>query len=338
MNIEKSFNEFYNKFLSENKENFNQIEEQRRKAVHERKTNKILIYIVEIILVIIIICFFKLFGTGNNGEETTKTIFMGCFFVSFAFPMFVALKKRKGLREYEKTYKEKITKNLIKSFCPSLEYYPNGKIEYNDFKNINTTHCNSFYSSNLIRGIYKYDAITIAKVITQYSYHDYSSGGNGYGNYETFDGLFARIELPQKANTELYIKRKEKISEKLFNVFVGDISQVAKSKEAEKFLESKYNKMEVDELNEIFNIYSSSIDCDKNILDSEMNKILIDIYNMEQFEISIKDNYIYMKFWIAGLFSNPPLEKETYDKEIIFKNYKMLYIIFYLLEKLKEKI
>lgn len=30
MNIEKSFNEFYNKFLIENKDNFNEIEEQRK--------------------------------------------------------------------------------------------------------------------------------------------------------------------------------------------------------------------------------------------------------------------------------------------------------------------
>ena len=103
-------------------------------------------------------------------------------------------------------------------------------------------------------------------------------------------------------------------------------------------MESKYNKIDIDELNNIFNIYSSSLDCDKNILNSEMNQILIDIYNMEQFEISIKDNCIYMKFWIAGLFSNPPLEKETYDREIIYKNYKMLYMIFYLLAKFKERI
>lgn len=191
--------------------------------------------------------------------RNNENYFYGMFYYSFYFFHDYSIKKRKKLKEYDKTYKEKITKNLIKSFCSSLEYYPNGKIEYNDFKNIDTAHCNSFYSSNLIKGIHMYNEITIAKVITQYSYHDYSSTGNGYGNYETFDGLFARIRLPKKSNTELYIKRKEKISEKLFNVFVGDISQVAKSKKEEEILKDKYNKIDINELNDIFNIYKCYI-------------------------------------------------------------------------------
>ena len=34
MNIEEKFNEFYDKFLIENKENFNKIETQRKNAIH----------------------------------------------------------------------------------------------------------------------------------------------------------------------------------------------------------------------------------------------------------------------------------------------------------------
>ena len=148
--------------------------------------------------------------------------------------------------------------------------------------------------------------------------------------------MFAKIELPQKFNTELYIKRKEKISKKLFNAFVGDINQVVKSKEAENFLKKNYDKIDVDELNDIFNIYSSSMDYTKNIFSEEIKQVLIDIYNIEPFELSIKNNYIYIKFWISGLFSNPPLAENANDRKIIYKNYKMLYIIFYLLSKLKE--
>lgn len=335
MNIEEEFNEFYKKFLIENQNNFNEIELQRKNSINERKRKKFLI-IISVITFFLLSIGTIIFSTDKHNE--TLEVF-GIFFMNMTWisPMIIALTKRNNLKEYYKLYKEKIIKNLIKSFCSSLQYYPNDGINYEDFKKINYEHFNNFYSSNLIKGMYMNDEITISKVITQYSYHDYSGSGNGYGNYETFDGLFAKVRLPQETNIELYIKRKKTLSKKLFNIFLGDINQVAKSNAEEDFLKNNYNKIEITELNNIFNIYSSNPELIKNILDSKMNEILIDIYNKEKFEISIKDNCIYMKFWIAGLFSNPPIEKETYDKEIIYKNYKMLYIIFYLSSIFKKK-
>ena len=49
LKIEEDFNKFYNKFLNENQTYFNEIEEQRKKAINERKINKILIFIVVLI-------------------------------------------------------------------------------------------------------------------------------------------------------------------------------------------------------------------------------------------------------------------------------------------------
>lgn len=43
MNIENKFNEFYNKFLIENQNNFNEIENLRKNSIKERKRNKFLI-------------------------------------------------------------------------------------------------------------------------------------------------------------------------------------------------------------------------------------------------------------------------------------------------------
>lgn len=336
MNIEEKFNEFYNKFLIENRNNFNEIEVQRKNSISERKRKKLLITLSVITFFLLSVAT-MLFSNDEN-KETVETF--GIFFMNITWiaPMIIALTKRNNLKEYDKLYKEKIMKNLIKSFCSSLQYYPNGGIAPEEFKKINFEYFNVFYSSNLIKGMYMNDEITISKVITQYSYHDYSNSGNGYGNYETFDGLFAKVKLPQKSNIELYIKRKKTIGKKLFNIFLGYINQVSKSNAEEDFLKNNYTQIKISELNTIFNIYSSHPELIKNILDSKMNEILIDIYSTENFEISIKDNCIYMKFWIAGLFSNPPIEKETYDREIIYKNYKMLYIIFYLSSMFKKKI
>lgn len=332
MNIEEDFNEFYNMFLIQNKENFNQIEEHRQRAIQERKRDNILILVGEIILLLIIICAFVFLGF----QEETEAIIVFCGCATLFFPALLALRKHRALVAYEKAYREKIIESLVKSFCPSLEYFPGGKLTPEDFNEINKEYYNNFYSSNLIRGNYMSDIVKIAKVITQYSYSDYSTN-NRSGNYETFDGLLAKIELTKSFNTELYLKKKESINQKSFNVFVADINQVSKTKEAENYLKKNYSKIDVDELNNIFNIYSSNVDYAKNIFSPETNQDLIDINNIEPFELSIKDNYIYIKFWIAGLFSNPPLAENADDKKIIYKNYKMLYVIFYLLSKLKEK-
>ena len=59
---------------------------------------------------------------------------------------------------------------------------------------------------------------------------------------------------------------------------------------------------------------------------------------MEKFEITIKENVIYFKFFTSGLFSAPSLKRDVFDKEYIYKNYKILYLIFYLTSKFEEKL
>lgn len=342
MNIEESFNKFYDKFLIENKENFNKIETQRKNAIHERKRNKLIILISEIIIFIAVFIIIGIGSTTANIEEKEDIYALASFCLNLAWivPMIIALINNKKVKEYDKYAKDLIINPLVTSFCPNLEYYPYGTIAYDEFKNSNFEYCNSFYSSNLIKGSYSSNNILIAKVITEYSYIDYtsSSTGSGYGNYETFDGLFAKIKFEKNFDSEIYIKRKKTLSKKLFDAFVGDIQQVTKSNQEERNLKKNYTELKVDELDNVFKIYTSNVDNTKNILNSEMNKILLDIYNIEQFEITIKGNSIYINFWISGLFSAPPLNKETYDKEIIYKNYKMLYLIFYLMLKFEARL
>ena len=172
MNIEKSFNEFYNKFLMENQNNFNEIETLRRNSINERKRNKFLIAMSVIIFFLLSVATMSL--SNDNNEEIVDTF--GILFMNMTWiaPMIIALKNRKNINEYDKIYKEKIIKNLIKSFCPSLGYYPNGTVDYEDFKKIDSEYCNYFLSSNLIKGTYLNDEITIAKILTQYNYKHYS--------------------------------------------------------------------------------------------------------------------------------------------------------------------
>ncbi len=334
MNIEKDFEEFYKELLLKNKSNFDEIEEQRKKAIIERKNNKIAIYIIELILLIIAVLSFKFFGFQEGTEETNEIIFLFCAMGSLAFPAIIAIKSRKFLHKYEKTYKEKVINSLIKLQYPTMNYYSNGNIDYDDYNNLEVEHCNSFYSSNVIKGIYKNNEVTIAKIISTYSTIDYSTSKTK--KYETFEGVFLKSSLPQNTRINLYAKCKKQLKDKIFNAFVGDINQVSKSENTEANLKKNYNVIDNEQLKDIFNLYSSDINC--SILDSKMINILKEIYNVQKFEFAIKENNIYMRFWVDGLFSAPPLIKEVYDKEIIYKNYKILYLMFYLLVNLQERI
>ena len=96
---------------------------------------------------------------------------------------------------------------------------------------------------------------------------------------------------------EVFINKKKYLYQKLLQnivilTLVADITQVSKSKIIEKILKKNYNEIKIEELNNIFSIYSSNTEIAKNILDIEINKILFDISNMEKFEISIKENVI----------------------------------------------
>ena len=331
MKVEEDFKEFYNRFLIYNKDSFNKMENQRNEAIQERKNNKKIIIMVEILLLIVVIFWVKSFGLYENSEVVPEL----CFLAGFVFPMVIALKKRKKIEEYEDSYQNEIIRKLIKHFSLDLEYYPNETIGYEEYQKIGTGNFNEFNSSNTIRGIYKNNEITFSKIITKYI--------RSYNSYEgldkptrrklhiegEFEGIFITAKLSRSIKTDLYIKSKEELNERLFNSFIENVSNVERK---------EYYKIDVQDLKSFFDVYSSNPDGDIRILDSEMKTILTKIYNKQKFEFVIKNDCIYMRFWVDGLFSNPPLKREINDKEILYKNYKALYLVFYLLTRIEEKI
>lgn len=336
LKIEEDFNKFYNKFLDANQTYFNEIEEQRKKAINERKKNKMLIFIVVFIALSLGVLSI-IFGRNYLGEETSETIFMWCFFVAISFPVYIVLTKRKELINYDSLYKNNVIERLIKSFLPSLEYLPDESIKQEDFKQIDFDYYNSYCSSNLIKGTYNYDEIEISQIVTEYLYKS-SRNHRNIVHKEIFNGLFGKIKLSRNCNNELYLIQKEQITKKLYDTFSLPINQVIKSNNEKNFLKNNFNQIHIDELDSIFDIYSSNSHCSQNLLDAKIVQVLIEIYNIEKFELAIKGNYIYLKFWMDGLFTNPPLGKEIYDKEYIYKNYKILYLVFYLISAFKEKL
>lgn len=334
MNIEESFNKFYKKFINENREVFGEIEMYHNKAVQERKNNKKIICIVEIILLTITILWIAVF----EHEERNDTIPELCGSVALLFPVMIALKNKQKLEKYEDIYQEKIIKYIIQYFSPNLEYYPHANIGYEDYQKMGTENFTEFNSSNVVKGLFKNNDIIVSKIITKYTYTYKNYNGlfedgrvfsTKINSEEKFDGIFIKAKLSKNIKADLYIKSKKHLEERLFNNFIENINHTEKK---------NIKSIDINELNQTFSIYSSNIDYCIKMLDWKMSKILLNIYDNQNFDIVIKDNYIYIRFWIDGLFSNPPLKRNVNDKDILYKNYRIFYLIFYLLEKFEEKI
>ena len=191
MNIEKSFNDFYNICLSKNQHNFEEMENQRKKAINERYINKLIIITVECIVLIIIM--FAIFTSDSevNGKGELDWLWV----IAFGGPILIAIKGNKELKNYEKMYQDKFVKSVIKDFSEKLEYYPTYIIPDEDFARIGTQKYNEFNSSNLIQGMYKNNEIIMAKVVTKYTYKTpdylyYWNGKRRIHTTETFDGIF----------------------------------------------------------------------------------------------------------------------------------------------------
>ena len=257
MNIEESFNKFYEKFINENKEVFGEIEMYHNKAVQERKNNKIIICIAEIILLTITILWIAIFERGER-DDTIPDL---CGSLALLFPVIIALKNKRKLEKYEDIYQEKIIKYIIQYFSPNLEYYPHANIGYEDYQKMGTENFTEFNSSNVIKGLFKNNDIIVSKIITKYTYsykeykglfEDGKTFNTRIKSEEKFDGIFIKAKLSENIKTDLYIKSKNHLEERLFNNFIENINHTE---------QKNIRSISINELNQTFSIYSSNFDC-----------------------------------------------------------------------------
>lgn len=145
-----------------------------------------------------------------------------------------------------------------------------------------------------------------------------------------FKGLFASIKLPKQFNTTIHIRKDS-------NDMISALTN-----EFEKKLSYDNFKLEMDsqEFEKKFNIYATNQIVAMQLLTSEVMLMLIEFYNNieREFEVTIKDNYIYLRIWIDAIFEVPPLKKSTFDQKILYKNYSILNFIFELSDKLTKLI
>ena len=141
--------------------------------------------------------------------------------------------------------------------------------------------------------------------------------------------MFVKIKLEKNTDLEMYIRRD--IEEKNF----------LEKPVVKKFPFEKMNiKLDSSEFEKFFDVYSSNEIITMQILTADVMELLIDLQKKlnNYFEITIKNNHIYIRLNIGNVFDMNLGEKYALDKDDLFEKYKNMEYFFNTTNQIKEMI
>ena len=333
----QKFEEIYDNLVNEN---IFQLEELRKKALHEknRKSVSLVSVIILFIILSIITMTFPFFLISFIDVSSIhiviifQSLLMIGLFLAFSIIIFRKFtskksKNRTAMDIYQETYKEKIITPLIQSFNRNLQYEPNSGLDKELFINgefIPWYSSNLYHSNDLVYGLLSNNCkFNMAEVFIKHLYTD----SYGYQS-ETpiFNGLFAFIETNSSFKDRLYITKnssydnKESLYERRENYY------------------NIKSKIDSTEFEKIFDVYSNSQIISLQILTHEVIEMILDFYNefKVNFEITIKEKFIYIRFSTYDMFEVPFSNKYSLDKDTLYKYYRTLDFTLSLSTKLSD--
>lgn len=315
-NFEKWYENISNKF----KEELIQLEE----TVKKEKENNRYRFKISIVIFIIIISIFIDFGLKFNIMNIIGGIIM--FGILFILPILIVviLTDHKESTRQRINMKKAIINIMIKSFDTNIEYYDKEGIAPEVYNKASVEYYDYYYSDHLmtfsVKSNYK---LQMAETETQYIHTD-SSGEKNIR--VAFSGTFATLNTPKTFKERVYIKK---------DMHNGKDNKVKK-------LPYKDMRIELDfqEFEEKFDVYASNKIIAMQLLTSDVMLLLDDFYKYMQreFEITIKNDNIYIRIWNGLTFSNSLTKGNELDKELIYKNYRTINFILNISSKLIELI
>jgi len=214
----------------------------------------------------------------------------------------------KYAKEYKRIYKEEIVASFIKLINSKLEYQPTSsefKLMEGDYKraNFDNNWFNRFYPDDYIEGFLDDDVfVKMGNLHIQ----KHTGSGKNSRTVEIFHGIFAHMSCGKDIGT--YIK----ISKNQLKVF------------------EQHDRVEMDsqEFEKYFDIYSENKILTMQLLTSDVMATLVDFYNKYyiDYEIVIKNNRIYMRFFTGSMFE-PKVFGNAMDKKLLFSYYCILKFI-----------
>lgn len=318
MDKEEKFEVLYKKLVDENA---TELEIQKQEAFKERKRN-VKIGII-LILVLLISSGFMIKMLNIQDGEIQEIIILYAIIISLFITF--ALARNSAMEKFENNFKNKIIKQLIKSFDDTLEYKTQEGIDSTIYCEAQFEEYNVYNSSELITGkINRSCEMNIAEVTAMYQVK------NRKGNTITktsFSGLFAQIETPKIFDTTLYIRKDIKDT-----TFLGQFKKLP--------FDELRTQLDSQDFEKIFDIYASDKIVAMQLLTTDIMELMIEFYNQMNidFEITIKNNFIYIRFHSGNNFEIVPLNKFALDRDNIYENYRILDFVFELTNKLVKLI
>lgn len=207
-------------------------------------------------------------------------------------------------KKYKTEYKNQIVHQFVKSFNNKLDYSSttSDSIIKENFRRANFTiePYNRFYSDDYIKGYL--DDNTFIRMADINVERVVESGKNSY-TVPVFQGIFAFTASIKNINT--YIK----ISKNSFTLFHSKNSIEMDSSEFEKYFD-------VNSENELLTM---------RLLTHDVMNTLVEFYKKYNlpFEIVLRDNIIYLRFFTGPMFE-PKIFGKSLDKDLIFTHYCIL--------------
>lgn len=244
------------------------------------------------------------------------------FYFLLVFPsLLILLPNHKRSIKQRIDIKRAIINIMFKSFDNNIEYYTKEGIAPEIYNKTGVESYDYYHSNHLMTfSINSHYKLQMAETETQYKNEQTEN------IVTAFAGTFATLNTPKPFRERLYIKK--------------DMHN-GKDNTAKK-LPYKDMRIELDsqDFEEKFDVYASNKIIAMQLLTPDVMLLLNDFYKYIQskFEITIKNDNIYIRIWNGATFSNSLLNPTKLDKEIIYKNYRTINFILNISKKLIELI
>lgn len=317
---DKDFEKWYEKISKQFNDELLQlneiVEKENKNNSHNFKTIMIILLLFNIILF--------LAGLLLNMISVSFSTIM--FEIMFGVPILIVLmfSSHKESTQKRIDIRKSIIDIMFKSFDNSIEYSPEEGISSEVYNKAGVERYNNYASDHLmsfsINNNYK---LQMAETSAYYEYID----RNGERKIESrFSGTFATLNTPKPFKESVYIKKDS------HEQYFGSTKKVP--------LNSTRIELDSQEFEENFDVYASNQIVAMQLLTSDVMVILNDFYKYmgNAFEITIKNDNIYIRVWNNLTFSNSLIKGNELDKELIYKNYRTIKFILNISTKLVELI
>lgn len=339
MNNNEKFEEIYSRIIENNKD----LEKYRIKAKNEKIRTWILRIIFYSIGVILIPILNEMFHEPFKITfEIVATYWTTILSIDLVFWLTKEIRKTE-IKEYKYEF-QRIIKELLDSFEEKLNYSPKGdrkilNISYRDAK-FQANEWRIWKCEDLIEGTLRNGSdFSMADIMTKYESNasetvdveeldeiSHLVQGEGWG---AFNGIFAMAQLPKSINTQLYIR-----------VDMKDQKSVLARKINPPFEDSLRVEVDSPEFEKIFDVYCTDKIIAMRLLTSDIMELLVDFKKeiKMDYEITIKDDMLYIRFMSGKTFEPANVMKNSLDKSTLYKYYRILELTFELTNKLIKTI